>query len=1229
MRRDCFVRFTSWYRSLACSPISPVHLGQLFSVFPECITNSPNPKSKTGSGRPTRSASPQDIYALSPNSSWLQPFCHALLVCVYLSFSWGLDLLAHTATENSSPPVWPQTPYTESWVFHSPTFQKSGLKVNIPRGLYDTETFLVDPKNQLRVPFPYPKNNLGRPVRVAVLDRGFDLFHPIFSKTILRSADECQQKGTPPTSWKDLDGNGFKGDCEGWDFVRETGVLRDSGDGHGTSVAGLVAHFPYVEILPLIVTHREEGSSTVNGKPVKPITQRLVQALKYALLKKVDILVLSGGIPLLFVTPEFRKAISDLDQAGVLMVVASGNDNHDAPIFPCQLKEVICVQSGNPDGTKALGSSDSAPSILRAPGNYVPAPRPLNLIPSASKIAGWDPVQGTSFSAPQVAGVLAQLRAVFPHEQKESLLARLLSKSPRIPVNLQFAEALVQPYPPPWFRFVFEDSLQVLHSSKHFYLQIERLDSGEMGLEESTPLEVELFLNEELALDSNDSNVGSQASHLSHASQEFQTSQESEESQLSQVSQVSEREATHTSAASQKPQSPQDSLPNTQDSPASGRDPNRANNRNRKSDLKKDVHNVPTPGSQSGFRRKRLGIWRGVLGDFKNSRSKTLSFLLPAWRPEYPLRQKMEAIWRYSDQGQQSHSFQIRWARDPKVLTPHFVSQSRSQRRFTLPSVISQPLFYQIGKSQIEFSDFSQGSVANRSVEVGGSWAPLQIDSQEDKIQQLFRIEKHLVFALVEKKKGFEVWLHSLSESVPTRKWNLKNVADDFPWPNLMPDQKGGSIWISDQEVPFRKLDSRRTQGFLGARLLFVSNGSLFDLFLNPKTDQLFLRSTLDQIPGKGDYRQRFFDQLLLDKSLPYIFEPSAEALRWGSSDPAVLEVLWRWKARDSRRDFLLRTSLPLNRLDQELLEPSIYKRTWIDGLPLASFARPYVGKRSSLHGSTPAQMPWGWFQFWTPHEVEFVDLDSRDIIGLKLPQDNFEKVEGFLGADFGKRENLDGLSKHGLAEDGSAELGGAGSFGSATIATATIITEPITTAPVSSAPNRIGGAAYFESRSLLWQSFSTPDLSFNSDSRLPLFRNTMMSRNFFSYRTQPLISGEIWRGFLLDHSSISEPLLEVVGFTDKDTSLDSLKSSKMVSRSGTSLSVPPECEAMSSFCDELGRCYQVLQCLEPIQNGDLPQFDSTSSKSSQYSDEERSNVSKRAVLDSSRSFRIYAYPIF
>jgi len=234
---------------------------------------------------------------------------------------------------------------------------------------------------------------------VAVLDSGTDIDHEDLALNVWHNDGEIPDNGL------DDDGNGYVDDWEGWDFefdnndprssfyhgTHVTGIVNAAG-GNGIGIAGIAGGVgsPGVEGMALGI-----GSSS-------PLTDALDDAIIYAADNGADVITISA-------TLGETQAINDaLDYAyntrDVFIDCATGN-NAAAVSYPATRSEVMAVAATD-HNDQVAGFSNFGPQVeVAAPGVSVLSTRPGNLYATAD---------GTSFAAPQVAGVAGLVRSRNP-----------------------------------------------------------------------------------------------------------------------------------------------------------------------------------------------------------------------------------------------------------------------------------------------------------------------------------------------------------------------------------------------------------------------------------------------------------------------------------------------------------------------------------------------------------------------------------------------------------------------------------------------------------------------------------------------------------------------------------------------------------------------------------------------------------------------------------------------
>jgi Subtilase family len=236
----------------------------------------------------------------------------------------------------------------------------------------------------------------GAGVKVAVIDTGIDLEHPIF-KNRLASRNE----------WKDfVDGDRIPSDEPG-----------GNGYGHGTAVAGIVAQVaPRATILPIRVLGSNGGGQTAN----------VIAAIGYAVRMRADIINLSLG------TEGFDAALFEIckfaNKRGVRIVASAGNSGlEDGVTSPARFSKL----EGTRDRTIGIGSVNSSDSLsgFSAYGRGLYAVAPGEGIATAFPDRRITLATGTSFAAPMFTGALALAESERPGISKGSQLEKALWSS--------------------------------------------------------------------------------------------------------------------------------------------------------------------------------------------------------------------------------------------------------------------------------------------------------------------------------------------------------------------------------------------------------------------------------------------------------------------------------------------------------------------------------------------------------------------------------------------------------------------------------------------------------------------------------------------------------------------------------------------------------------------------------------------------------------------------------
>ncbi len=256
---------------------------------------------------------------------------------------------------------------------------------------------------------------------VAVLDTGADLTHPDLAPSL------WQNPGEIPGNGIDDEGNGFIDDVNGWDFADDDAVPQDV-EGHGSHVSGTIA------------AAMNDGVGVAGICPgCRIMVLRFgfdlfteVAAIDYAIANGAQIL--NGSFGGAGFSNFERKAFVRAEDAGILSVIAAGNDaaNQDmflgngtnvfAPTYPnaFDLVGIVSVAASNHAdeygaftgcmidtgnlGMCAFSNFGHDSVDLAAPGVDI-----LSTVPG-----GYAVFDGTSMAAPHVAGVAGLVKSLHP-----------------------------------------------------------------------------------------------------------------------------------------------------------------------------------------------------------------------------------------------------------------------------------------------------------------------------------------------------------------------------------------------------------------------------------------------------------------------------------------------------------------------------------------------------------------------------------------------------------------------------------------------------------------------------------------------------------------------------------------------------------------------------------------------------------------------------------------------
>lgn len=246
----------------------------------------------------------------------------------------------------------------------------------------------------------------GKNVRVAVIDTGVDTANPQLAHAVDASSGANflpakDKKGQP------IDRGNNKGTT---DTV-----------GHGTRVAGIIAARPmkgtgFVGLAPeATIIPVKQNDADGNGTAAT-----LAQAIRHAIRVKADVINISqdtanAASP----DPDLQRSVNEALAAGIVVVASAGNDGlggNRKKTYPASYPGVLAVAASDRNNERAAFSQSGDFVGVAAPG--------VDMISTVPK-GGHCPDNGTSFSAPYVAGVAALIKAKHRNWTPRQIVAQI------------------------------------------------------------------------------------------------------------------------------------------------------------------------------------------------------------------------------------------------------------------------------------------------------------------------------------------------------------------------------------------------------------------------------------------------------------------------------------------------------------------------------------------------------------------------------------------------------------------------------------------------------------------------------------------------------------------------------------------------------------------------------------------------------------------------------------
>jgi len=246
--------------------------------------------------------------------------------------------------------------------------------------------------------------HLKTPIKIAVIDDGFDTDNPLWATHIAHNTAEI------PGNDVDDDHNGKIDDYQGWDFgdndedTRPHRSLLDK-ESHGTRVLGV--------LWQTLQQLSSEDLSPVTILPIKAVSDRKMNnylkegysGIGYAIEQKANIILCSWSGPM--ISTEEKALLEKARKQGIMVIAAAGNFYAMQPLYPGAVTSVMNVAALDRAGRKLRISNYGMFVDISAPGDSL-----LSYDPYKQSATAY--ISATSAATPIVAAVVTAIRSAYP-----------------------------------------------------------------------------------------------------------------------------------------------------------------------------------------------------------------------------------------------------------------------------------------------------------------------------------------------------------------------------------------------------------------------------------------------------------------------------------------------------------------------------------------------------------------------------------------------------------------------------------------------------------------------------------------------------------------------------------------------------------------------------------------------------------------------------------------------